>query len=181
MRHSPAYVLLLSGAALLSSAFFLNDYYQTLVIVAIMLFAPFMDKQWKLADVHMESNLQLWSALIIISLVLILLKSPGYNIVLNQLLIAAIPEEWFFRAYLLNRLGVNIKANVISSLLFSVLHMVTRGWIIGVLVFIPSLLFGKIYQIRRDFVLVVLLHFTANLLYTQFIEYVPADMSGFLK
>ena len=62
-------------------------------------------------------------------------------------------------------LGMNNKANVVVSVLFSLLHVFTRGWFIGLAVFVPSLLFGVIYQKYRDVLMVTLIHFLANIFF----------------
>jgi len=163
-------VVFISGAALLSSAFFLQDIYLTIALVSLMLFVPFLDRQWRVSDAHRQSSVNYWLVIIVILIILLTLKPVGIEIVLNQILIVSIPEEWFFRVYLINRLGMSNRANLISSCLFSILHMITRGWMIGFLVFVPSLIIGKIYTIKRDVVFIVLLHFTANIVYLLFIE-----------
>ncbi|MEE8428820.1 MAG: CPBP family glutamic-type intramembrane protease, partial [Gammaproteobacteria bacterium] len=84
------------------------------------------------------------------------------------LLIAALPEEWFFRAYLMSRIGTGWGANCAASVLFSLLHGLTLGPGIALQVFVPSLCFGWCYQRTGNLVLVVLLHAFANLMFVLF-------------
>jgi membrane protease YdiL (CAAX protease family) len=83
----------------------------------------------------------------------------------TALFVAALPEEWFFRAYFMDRLGKGWRDNVLASLLFSVLHGLTQGWLIALLVFAPSLFYGWLYQRTRDLPLVILVHALSNLVY----------------
>ncbi len=78
---------------------------------------------------------------------------------------AALPEEWFFRGYFIARLGKGIQANAITSVLFSLIHGLTQGWTVAVLVFVPSLFYGWLYQRTRDLPLIVLAHALSNLIY----------------
>ncbi len=60
-------------------------------------------------------------------------------------------------------------ANVVSSLLFTLLHIPLQGGV-GLLVFFPSLLFGYVYQRSRNLIVVVLLHALANLFFIIYIR-----------
>jgi membrane protease YdiL (CAAX protease family) len=122
---------------------------------------------------------------------------------LATFVMAAIPEEWFFRAYFMTRLQTawlehvahmersgarrNITTpgfhfipsglhaltpwlpNVAASLLFSLMHGLTRGWITAALVFVPSLFYGWLYQRTRDLPLLVLVHGLSNIVYALFL------------
>lgn len=92
----------------------------------------------------------------------------GAKFALASLALAAIPEEWFFRAYLLRVLGFGVAANLVTSLLFSAGHAAAFGWEIGLLVFPASWFYGWVYQRTGDWILVVLLHAVSNLLYVTF-------------
>jgi hypothetical protein len=59
--------------------------------------------------------------------------------------------------------------NVAASLLFSLMHALTRGWTAAALVFLPSLFYGWLYQRTRDLPLLVLLHALSNLVYVLFL------------
>ncbi len=88
---------------------------------------------------------------------------------------SALPEEWFFRGYLLTRLevikpGYQLQANIFSSIMFSLMHTITRGVPVGIEVFVPSLIFGLVYQKTNNIVLSVLVHAIFNLIYVAFLE-----------
>ncbi len=87
----------------------------------------------------------------------------------STFLTAALPEEWFFRAYFMSSLGTGVSANVIASVLFSLLHGLTRGWVIAPLVFLPSLFYGWLYQRTRDLPLLVLTHMLSNIVFMVFV------------
>lgn len=88
---------------------------------------------------------------------------------LSTLLMAAIPEEWFFRAYFMARIGQGWRANLAASLLFSLLHGLTQGWPAAIRVFAPSLFYGWLYQRTGDLILLVLMHALSNLLFVMFL------------
>ena len=89
---------------------------------------------------------------------------------MTTLLLAALPEEWFFRAYFMTRLGGDLRANLVTSVVFSLLHGLTWGWVTALLVFIPSLFYGWLYQKTRDLVLLVIVHTLSNLVYVMFLR-----------
>lgn len=88
---------------------------------------------------------------------------------LATLLMAAVPEEWFFRAYFMVRVGRGWSANLTSSLLFSLLHWLTHDWLVALLVFVPSLFYGWLYQRTRDLLLLILVHALSNLIFVLFL------------
>ncbi len=88
---------------------------------------------------------------------------------LSTLVTAALPEEWFFRAYFMTRVGSGFPANLIASVLFCILHGLARGWPIAALVFVPSLFYGWLYQRTRDVPLLVLVHALSNIVFMMFI------------
>ena len=99
----------------------------------------------------------------------------------------AFPEEWFFRGYLLTRLQTikpeqKLVANIISSLIFSLLHAMTRGMSIAIEVFVPSLLFGWFYQKTNDLLLCILLHTISNIVFVLYLKqhiYIIRDFIGY--
>lgn len=111
-----------------------------------------------------------WTALLICGLALLLAWRPSeLPFALSTLLMAAIPEEWFFRAYFMPRMGLGIRANVIASALFSLMHGLTRGWTAAVQVFAPSLFYGWLYQRTNDLPLLILVHALSNLIFVMFL------------
>ena len=108
--------------------------------------------------------------------VLLLWRPQHLAFALSTLLIAALPEEWFFRAYFMTRLqeahwARGWRANIVASLLFGGLHGLTRGWLMGLSVLAPSLVYGGLYQRTRDLPFVVLLHALSNLLFVLFLSH----------
>lgn len=136
-----------------------------------MLFLPLSDRRWALPVVRPEPRLIIaWICLVTAVAGILLWQPARLNYVLATLLLAALPEEWFFRAYFMTRLGAGWQANLITSLLFSAVHGFSRHWTIAALVFLPSLFYGWLYQRTRDLPLLVLVHGLSNLLYVLFVE-----------
>jgi membrane protease YdiL (CAAX protease family) len=166
IRH---YLPWINGAVLAGSAVFSypgRDY----VLIGLMLFLPLLDRGWRVPALPRSPRHYLvWSVLLIIGLTLLALQPSAAPFALVTLVTAAIPEEWFFRTYFMTRLGQGSRANFITSLLFSLMHGLTRGWTAGVLVFLPSLFYGWLYQRARDLPLLVLVHALSNLVYVLFL------------
>lgn len=106
--------------------------------------------------------------------VLALLYPQHLASAVSALLIAALPEEWFFRAYLQTTLETHrrfrgLRAILVASLLFSLIHGLSRDWTTALLVFIPSLFYGWLYQRNHDLLLVVLVHALSNLVFAIFL------------
>ncbi|GJM16976.1 MAG: hypothetical protein DHS20C13_23030 [Thermodesulfobacteriota bacterium] len=94
--------------------------------------------------------------------------------ILTQLLMVALPEEVFFRGYLQNKLGNNIKGIIIVSLLFAAGHFITQclggGHNIAVcsqaiLTFFPSLVMGYLYLKTKTLWASIIFHFFANIVH----------------
>ena len=91
-----------------------------------------------------------------------------------QLITVAIPEEWFFRCYLQQRLedGLGRRWNVfgsslgwgwiISSALFALGHLILDPRVERLAVFFPGLLFGWMFARTRSIVAPALMHALAN-------------------
>ncbi|MDH5571234.1 MAG: CPBP family intramembrane metalloprotease [Gammaproteobacteria bacterium] len=154
--------------------------YQEIALVGIMLFYPFMDRGWHYVHIKYRRDNLAFYFLLFISLVIFLLSgSTTIHFVVFNLLLAAVPEEWFFRAYFQSRLQKYIENNcrgtiwlaavlsiVISSFLFAVVHAVMQGNVLLLpLIFIPSLMFGYIYFKSKDIVLVILVHLLSNVIF----------------
>jgi len=134
-----------------------------------MLFWPLADRHWQApVIVRHRKNIAAW-AILVVAIGAFLAWQPRYlGFAVSTLLLAALPEEWFFRAYFMMRLGTGWRANVFTSLVFALLHGLTWGPT-AVLVFFPSLLFGWLYQRTRDLVLLVLVHTLSNLFFVLFL------------
>jgi len=145
---------------------------QYLILVPAMLLLPLLDRQWILpVFICKKKQVAFWSGLIVVTIINIIFQPGLLEFALSTLLFAAIPEEWFFRAYLMTRLGKGVKANLIASICFSCLHFITKGWVSALLVFLPSLFFGWVYQKQNDIIFLVFLHSLSNVVYIGFIHH----------
>jgi hypothetical protein len=174
------------------------------VLVGLMLFLPLFDRGWRIPALpRSRFHHLIWAGLLIAGIALLAWQPSEIPFAFSTLLMAAIPEEWFFRAYFMTRLqtaclehvarmersgtrgtvtppgfhfitsGLHALTlwfpNVAASLLFSLMHGLTRGWTAAVLVFVPSLFYGWLYQRTRDLPLLVLVHSLSNLVYVLFL------------
>jgi membrane protease YdiL (CAAX protease family) len=162
-------ILLLNGATLAGCAVFSypgRDY----VLIGLMLFLPLLDRGWKLPALpSRRGNLIALSGLALAIAGLVIWQPSSLPYAASTLFLAALPEEWFFRAYFMTRLGHGRSSNLIASLLFSLLHGLTRDWTAALLVFVPSLFYGWLYQRTRDLPLLVLIHALSNLVFALFL------------
>ncbi len=140
------------------------------VLIGTMLFYPLLDRQWRPPGLPKQfRNSAAWAFLMLTAAALLAWKPIYLQPSLSTLFTAALPEEWFFRAYFMTSLGSGLPANLITSLLFSTLHGWTHSWVMAILVFIPSLLYGWLYQRTRDLPLLVLTHALSNIVFMMFI------------
>jgi len=138
---------------------------QSFLLLGLLLFLPLLDRGWALPSLpRMRGRHAIWAVLaaVLAATAWFFPSQRGYA--LETLVFAAIPEEWFFRGYLLDRLGRNWRANLVVSVIFALLHGLSRNWTNAALVFAPSLFFGWLYLRTRDLPLVVLVHALGNLL-----------------
>lgn len=98
----------------------------------------------------------------------------SYSFIVVQFLLVALPEEVFFRGYLQNQFGNNIKAIIIVSVLFSIAHLTTICLFGGAggmtcaqngLTFFPSLVMGYLYYKTGTLWSSILFHFFANIVH----------------
>lgn len=168
----------ISGAVLTGCAAFSypgRDY----VLIGLMLFLPLLDRTWPAPQLpHARSHYLVWAGLSIVAAGLLIWRPSYTTLALSILLTAALPEEWFFRAYFMTRLGANWRANLFASLLFALLHGLTRDWITALLVFSPSLFYGWLYLRSRDLPLLVMTHALSNLLFVLFLAQPVATWLG---
>lgn len=161
----------ISGAGLAACAVFFAEPIRTFVLVGIMLFFPLIDRAWRIPD--RPRGMQHYAGWLILLLVTgaLLAAHPQYlRYAISTLFVAALPEEWFFRAYFMTRLQdtrwvQGWQSNVVTSLVFGGLHAITRGWLAGLAVLAPSLFYGWLFRRTRDFRLLVLVHALSNLIY----------------
>ncbi len=102
------------------------------------------------------------------------LEALSLNLVITHLVVIAFPEEAFFRGYLQEQLGNNIKSILIVSMLFSLGHVLTICFAKGslglhcltaLLTFFPSLVMGYLYYKSGSVWGSTIFHFLANLAY----------------
>jgi len=166
----------IGGAALAGCAVFFAEPLRTYALTGAMLFLPLLDRRWRLPGIpRTPLHYALWLVLLLVATALLLWQPQHLNFALATLLTAALPEEWFFRAYFMTRLqethwGRDWRANLITSLLFAGLHALTRGWMVGLAVLGPSLVYGWLYQRTRDLPLLVLVHALSNLVYVMLLS-----------
>ena len=159
-----------SSAALLVVATVISLQTTPYLLIATLLFLPLLDRRWRPPTIPRHPYSIVASLIILVIGVCLVVTHPDHmNFALAALLWAALPEEWFFRAYFMERVGQGWRANLIASLLFSLLHGLTRGWAIAVQVFVPSLCYGWLYQRTRDFPLLVLVHALSNLVFSLYL------------
>jgi len=85
-----------------------------------------------------------------------------------QLLGVAFPEEFFFRGFLQDSIGRNLKAILLVSLLFSLAHLpkaIFLGEWMSLLSFFPSLVMGWLYMKTNNILPGTIFHLLANLVY----------------
>jgi len=112
---------------------------------------------------------------ILIPLLIVFPPDPSQGVwILNQLSVA-VAEEVFFRGYLMQSLG-----NIRTSLLFSLAHLINFPTLNSLLVFFPSLLFGFAYRRSGSILAPVLLHFSANVIYSSLVKEFP-ELYRFLQ
>lgn len=88
-----------------------------------------------------------------------------------QLFGVALPEEVYFRGYLQEELGNNIRAVVLVSLLFSIMHLpqlIFYGEFLAPLTFFPSLIMGYLYKRTGNILTPAIFHFLANMVFYGF-------------
>ena len=157
-------------------AFFFTGYEVTVYTYALFLFLPLLDPSWKVPRLTLPRNQILLTAIPVLFAVFLLLINSAYaEYFVNMLVFTAIPEEWFFRAYLLSRVGFHFTGNLTVSIAFAVLHGFTQSLSMIFLVFFPSLIFGYIYQATRNIYLVAVVHALSNLV---FIIYIKKYLDG---
>jgi membrane protease YdiL (CAAX protease family) len=85
-----------------------------------------------------------------------------------QLIGVSFPEEVFFRGFLQEMLGNNMKGVVLTSLLFALAHLpgfVFSGDLYATLTFFPSLIMGFLYLRTSSVTPSTIFHFLANVAY----------------
>ncbi|MGC2061743.1 MAG: CPBP family intramembrane glutamic endopeptidase [Thermodesulfovibrionales bacterium] len=95
----------------------------------------------------------------------------GASAMLVQLVRIALPEEIFFRGFLQEVFGNNVKGIVFVSLLFAAAHIPAFFFyrdVSALLTFFPSLVMGFLYMRTSSILPPVLFHFLANVVFRGF-------------
>lgn len=146
----------------------------------LFLLLPLADRRWLMPAILFRlKSLISWAVLVFAMTALLLHRPDILDLFTVMVLVAALPEEWFFRAYLQKRLGNSVVAVLFVSLIFSFMHSFSRGPMLAALVFIPSVFFGWVYKKTDDLVVVVMLHALSNLVYYIYLEsYILENVVG---
>lgn len=137
----------------------------------LFLVLPFVDRVWQLPSIRRDKQSKVKWTFLVAATTVLLIQYPEYLAPFAfMVLVAAIPEEWFFRAYLQKRLGNSVAVVLIVSMMFSFIHFIAHDLNIALYVFIPSIFFGWIYKVTGDLVLVIMLHMLSNLVYYIYLE-----------
>lgn len=96
---------------------------------------------------------------------------PELSLLLFQLLVVSVPEETFFRGFIQENIGNNIRGILITSLMFSFAHLpvfLFDNNIYAILTFFPSLVIGYIYLKTSNIIPCIIFHFLANIIWIGF-------------
>ncbi len=119
-------------------------------------------------------------SVVILSIYVLIVDKPirfgkiSYSLIVLQLFFIALPEEVFFRGYLQEKIGNNIKGVLVVSALFALGHLVARctgGGFNGstciqdILTFFPSVVMGFLYVVSGTLWGNIAFHFLANVVY----------------
>lgn len=147
--------------------------------MALMLFLPLIDRHWQYPNFNLSvKNKVLWLSFFI-CILLMSLSFQQLRLFIIISLFTALPEEWFFRAYMLTQFEqfewckcLNKKllfVNIVTSIIFVLFHFPMQG-LNAIYVFFPSMVFGWIYQQYRNILLVILLHSISNFIFILYIR-----------
>lgn len=173
-QHSANWMqLILPSAlfALLATVTYSLPGHRDYLLPLLFLLLPYLDRKWHAPRLFPNTRLAaLWLVSMLAIAALLLAYPRTLMPFLRILLLAALPEEWFFRGYLQKRYGNGTVAILIVSLMFSLLHFLTRDIEAALLVFVPSVTFGWLYQKTGDLLLIVLVHALSNLVYFIYLQ-----------
>ena len=154
------------GAVLTGCALFVTGASRDYLLVAVMLFGPLCDPYWSPPSLRNHGAPLGWAlALALSGIAIVAIPGTNADFAISSVFTVALPEEWFFRGYFMERIGKGWMANVVASVMFATLHGITRGPDFALKVFGPSLAFGWIYQRTRYLPLVIMVHGFSNLVY----------------
>gem|GEM_PF-2791239 len=90
---------------------------------------------------------------------------PSAGRVLYQFFGVALPEEFYFRGFLQDELGNNLRAVIFVSILFSFMHLprlIFYSDLLSIMTFFPSLIMGYLYLKTGNILASTVFHFLAN-------------------
>lgn len=96
---------------------------------------------------------------------------PSISMLAFQLLVVSIPEEIFFRGFIQESIGNNIKGILITSMMFSLAHLpvfLFDNNIYALLTFFPSIVIGFIYLKTANIMPCIIFHFLSNITWAGF-------------
>ena len=146
--------------------------YLTILIVYMMI-VPMFDRAWRDISEGHTIYRYAYHARLVCAISIVLLIGPDFNMwlfAISTICLAALPEEFFFRRYLQSKLGNSYVSILSVSAIFSILHMITVSWVMGLLVFIPSIIYGYIFKKTGDLILIILVHGLSNVVYKLYIS-----------
>lgn len=146
--------------------------YTSAYLYVFLLGLPLLDSRFIESTLppNTQAFIQSVAVLLVFTVVLFFVSTDTLQYFLVMTAFTALPEEWFFRGYLLRKLGLNLRANVIVSIGFSILHIIVQGSLIGALTFIPSLVFGWVFIKYKSLAFVILLHALSNFIYIKYVK-----------
>jgi membrane protease YdiL (CAAX protease family) len=145
--------------------------YQPLLLAGAMFTLPLCDSKWQLPATKINGKqIFIWMMGASASLAIIITEPKLLGFFFLMLFFVALPEEWFFRSYLMVRIGNGIAANIVASICFTVVHAIGNGLVPSILIFFPSLVLGWIYQRQRNVITVAMLHALMNLIYMAYLH-----------
>ncbi|MCI0454173.1 MAG: CPBP family intramembrane metalloprotease [Candidatus Dadabacteria bacterium] len=160
---------------------FLPDY--ALPIAALLFFsAPYLMKskvtglKWNLYGLL----LGIVVSVVILSIYVVVVNKPlqfsrvSYDLFISEFFLVALPEEVFFRSYLQEKIGNNLRGVLIVSLLFAIAHFVVIcvgggysgvGCLKTLLTFFPSIIMGFMYARSGTLWGSITFHYLSNVIF----------------
>lgn len=96
---------------------------------------------------------------------------PAISMLAFQMLVVSIPEEIFFRGFIQESVGNNVKGILITSVMFSLAHLpvfLFDSNAFALLTFFPSVIIGFIYLKTANIMPCILFHFMSNIVWAGF-------------
>lgn len=167
------FLLVFNGAAIIGCAF-IDHPLRTTLLTALLLLLPLLDWKHLQYSSIVETGFAVRQMIALAGISLILALNPDYFFsALGIIILVALPEEWFFRYWLMDRIekagNSATLSNIATSLVFAAVHIPTQN-AKGLLVFFPSLLLGYLFQKQKDLIFVILVHSIFNFIYELYLQ-----------